>query len=282
MTSARFPSPPGELPYAEVIGDPIEHSKSPVIHGFWLGKLGLAGDYRRQRVSRSELPAYLAARRDDSRWRGCSVTMPLKLDALMAAERRSDGAIQAGACNLLIPHEGGLLAKNTDIGAVTTVIARLAANRTTGSITVLGSGGAARAVLVACKRMGMERIAIHARNAAEARSLELAFDLTLPAQAMEAEIATDGLINATPLGMARQPPLNVDLGAMPRNGWVFDLVSNPARTPLVQEAERRGLAASRGLSMLVEQASEAFTYLFGSEPPRDAESEAELMRRLVG
>ena len=85
------------VPYAEVIGDPIEHSKSPLIHGFWLQQLGMEAEYRRTRITREQLPAFIAARRLDSNWRGCNVTMPLKLDALMMADERSDGAVSAGA-----------------------------------------------------------------------------------------------------------------------------------------------------------------------------------------
>lgn len=266
--------------FAEVIGDPIEHSRSPLIHGFWLERLGIAAEYRRTRVRREELAAFIAARRNDPLWRGCNVTMPLKLDALMMAERRLDGAVQAGACNLLAPHDGKLVAGNTDIEAVITVISRLAEDRPTGSVTVLGSGGAARAVLVALGRMGMRRVSIHSRNSAEARSLTVQFGLQLQPAGVEAPVRTDALINATPLGMSGAPPLELHLSGMPPRGWVFDLVTSPNPTPLVVAAEHRGLAASGGLAMLVEQAASSFPLFFGAEPPRDPASDAELFARL--
>ena len=83
--------------YAEVIGDPVSQSKSPLIHLFWLKALGLDGDYRAHQVIRSELAAYLEARRADPAWRGCNVTMPLKLDALLLADQRTDRATASGA-----------------------------------------------------------------------------------------------------------------------------------------------------------------------------------------
>ena len=85
------------LPYAEVIGDPIAQSKSPLIHGFWLQKVGLAEDYRATQVTRAELPGFLKKRQADPGWRGCNVTMPLKLDAVVQADESTDRAIAAGA-----------------------------------------------------------------------------------------------------------------------------------------------------------------------------------------
>lgn len=268
------------VPYAEVIGDPIEQSKSPVIHNFWLEKLGIDGAYRRTRVGRSELHAYLEDRRKDADWRGCNVTMPLKLDALMLANSSSDDAVQAGAANLLLPREEGLFADNTDVDGAAAVIRRLARQGNTRSITLLGTGGAARGILVALKSMGMDRIAIHARNRDERINLANAFGLSLAPQPFEAPVVSDGLINATPLGMTGHAPLSIELDRMPATGWVFDLVSSPSPTPLIIEAQRRGLATSGGLAMLVEQAAAAFPLLFGAEPPRDTASDAELFRRL--
>jgi shikimate dehydrogenase len=266
--------------FAEVIGDPVEHSRSPLIHRYWLDRLGIAAEYRQTRVRREELEAFVAARRSNPLWRGCNVTMPLKLGALMLADRKLDGAVQAGACNLLAPRDGRLVGANTDIEAVMTVIARLAVDRPTGSVTVLGSGGAARAVLVALSRMGMRRISIHARNAAVARSLSVQFGLQLQPAAIDTPVRTDALINTTPLGMSGAPPLDLDLSSIPSGGWVFDLVSTPNPTPLIVAAQRRGLAASGGLSMLVEQAASSFPHFFDAQPPRDAASDAELFERL--
>lgn len=267
--------------FAEVIGHPIEHSRSPVIHQFWLERLGVAAKYGRTLVGRAQLETYLAARRQDRLWRGCNVTMPLKLDALMLADRKTDGAVQAGACNTLIPRDGGLVAVNTDIEAVVIVLSRLASGRPTRSVTLLGTGGAARSVLVALSRMGMRRVAIHARNGGEAMSLAVQFGLELQPAPLTAPVRTDALINATPLGMTGSPPLDVDLSGMPPGAWVFDLVTSPNPTPLVVQAERRGLAASGGLPMLVEQAALAFPLFFHLEPPRDPDADAELFRRLA-
>lgn len=273
-------SPGAGTGFAEVIGDPVEHSKSPLIHSFWIERLGLDAEYRRTRIARGELQAFIAARRNDPNWRGCNVTMPLKLDALMVADEKSDAAVQAGACNLIAPRQGKLIAANTDVGAVMMVVARLAESRPTRHVTLLGTGGAARAVLVALKRLGMSNVEIHARSQNEAVNLALQFGLTMRPQPFDAPVGTDGLINATPLGMRGAPPLDIDMSRMPARGWVFDLVTSPAPTALLVDAERRGLAASGGLAMLVEQAASSFPLFFGAEPPRDSDSDRELFARL--
>lgn len=266
--------------FAEVIGDPVEHSKSPLIHGFWLERLGLEAEYRRTRITREELPAFIAARRLDPRWRGCNVTMPLKLDALMLADERSDRAVQTGATNCLLPREKELVADNTDIAGVIAVVVRLATLRPTATVTVLGSGGAARAVIVALKQLGTANVVVQARNRDEAQSLAQRFALAFPPQPFDAPVRTDGLVNATPLGMTGSAPLDIDLSTMPKHGWVFDLVTSPNPTELVTSAERHGFAASGGLAMLVEQAAAAFPLFFGREPPRDPETDAALYAML--
>ena len=99
--------------YAEVLGDPIDHSLSPLIHSFWLDALGMVERYGRRKVSRAELPDYITEKRADQDWRGSNVTMPLKLDAVALADGAADWAVAAGAANLLMPREGKLIAANT-------------------------------------------------------------------------------------------------------------------------------------------------------------------------
>lgn len=269
----------GPVPYAEVIGDPIDHSLSPVIHGFWIEKLGIRADYRRKRVERAGLADYLKARRADPAWRGCNVTMPLKLDAVRNADRSTDRAIGAGASNLLIQRDGALLAGNTDVSAVMILVDRLAkAGAPVDSVTLLGNGGAARAVLMALHLLGIHNVRIQSREIAAAYKLAVEFGMRAEPVPFETEVESDGLINATPLGMPGQPPLMIDWRDMKPNGWVFDVV--PMRTSLVEAAESRGMHAIDGLEMLVEQAAESFSFFFGQDAPRG--DDAELMQKLRG
>ena len=268
MTSIR--------PFAEVIGDPISHSRSPAIHRFWLDALGIEADYLATKVDRGTVAEYVAGRRVDPLWRGCNVTMPLKLDALMLADKSSDRAAAAGAANLLFLRDGNLLAANTDIGAVARLLDPLA--KDSESITVLGNGGAARAVLVALRLLGVGQIRLQARDLAQARKLAVEFDMPAEPVRFDTPIASTGLVNATPLGMTGQPSFALDISEMPDGGWVMDMVTDPDPTALVRRAALRGLRTIDGLAILIEQAAESFELLFGRPAPRD--KDAELLLRL--
>ena len=243
-------------PYAEVIGDPIAQSKSPLIHGFWLDALGLDGDYRATLVGRDDFDAYFASRRADPAWRGCNVTMPLKLDALFAADEASDRATAAGAANLLVARDGRLIAANTDVGAIRDLIAPL----DRAIVTILGNGG------------------LQARDIAEATAMGLEFGLGQPPRTFDHPIEGIGLINATPIGMAGAPPRDFDIARMAQGGWLLELVSAPLPTPLMVRAAAHGLAIIDGLSVLVEQAADSFQLLFEQKAPR--ELDRELFERL--
>lgn len=265
------------VPYAEVIGDPIDRSLSPTIHAFWIEKLALRADYRRHRVERGGIKDYLAKRRADPAWKGCNVTMPLKLDAVRIADQATDRAIGAGASNLLIPRDGKLLAGNTDVSAVMVLVHRLAkAGVPMGSMTLLGNGGAARAVLMALHLLGFHAVRIQSRDIAAAYKLAVEFKLHEEPVPFDTPVTSDGLINATPLGMPGMPALMIDWWSMPKAGWVFDVVPEP--TPLVGAARERGMRTIDGIAMLVEQAAESFAFFFGKDPPRG--DDEELLQRL--
>lgn len=260
--------------YAEVIGDPIDHSRSPTIHQFWLDQLGLDARYGRRQISRAQLDDYVAERRQDSAWKGSNVTMPLKLDALAIADQATDRAIAAGAANVLLPREDKIVAANTDVGAIADILVRMhEAGASMAGVTLLGNGGAARAALVALKLVGMTAVRIQARDMAAAVKLAVEFGLEVEPVPMTAPIHSGGLINATPLGMAGMDCLNCDLSHLPANGWVLDMITDPVDTPLLQAARDRGLKVATGLDMLVGQAATSFKLFFGVDAPRDRDEE---------
>jgi shikimate dehydrogenase len=265
--------------YAEVIGDPIAHSRSPDIHSFWLNALGIDADYRRQQVSGAELEAYVAGVAADPLWCGSNVTMPLKHRALDLAGESTDRAVAAAAANLLLPRDGKLFAANTDVGAIARLIdEERDAGRRIASVTLFGAGGAARGALVALKLLAIDRVCIQARDLAAARKLTVEFGLSIAPRSFADQVDSDLLINATPLGMDGYECLNCDLALMPAGGLVFDMVSSPADTALIVAARARGLAVVTGLEMLVEQAATSFKLMFGQDPPRNRD--ADLWRRL--
>jgi shikimate dehydrogenase len=259
-------------PYAEVIGDPIAQSKSPLIHRFWLDRLGIVGDYRACLVPPARLADYLAERRDDPDWRGCNVTMPHKLAVMALVDDPGDVRGSIGAMNTVVRQNGGLIGTNTDAAGFGAPIAGLdLAGR---SVAVVGTGGAARAVLFALARIGVGEVTMIARDPSKAAALLDAFGLSgRTAPLAEPVPAAALLVNASSLGMAGQPPLDLDIGALPGDAVVYDVVYSPLETRLLAAARARGLPTVDGLAMLVGQAAVAFELFFGAAPPREADGE---------
>lgn len=262
----------GDQPFAEVIGEPIGHSKSPLIHRFWLEAAGIDGDYRKVHVAAEELADHFAKRRSDPAWRGCNVTVPHKVAVLDHVEDRGSLRGSIGAANTILRQDGALVATNTDVGGFYAPIADL--DLTDRPVTVIGAGGAARAVLFALARMGVGPVTMLNRNPLKAAALLSAFGLkggTLP---LEAGVGASALlVNASTLGMAGQPSLDIDLSSLPDDAVVYDLVYTPLETPLLAQARARGMETVDGLEMLVAQAALAFELFFGVAPPRERDDE---------
>jgi shikimate dehydrogenase len=264
------------VPYAEVIGDPIAHSKSPLIHKFWLEKLGIPGDYRRSRVSPADLWAYLAERRTDPDWRGCNVTAPLKQKVQAELDSLDSLAAAIGAVNTLYRDESGGTGTNTDAEGFSEPLREVPlAGR---NAVLFGTGGAARAVLYALAARGIGGVTVVARSPPRASELLRSFHVAGTAQPFEAPLPpADLVINATPLGMHGRPPLPVDLRPLPAHALVYDLVYAPLETELLRAARARGLATVDGLAMLIGQAARAFELFFGAAAPREHDRELRAM-----
>jgi shikimate dehydrogenase len=271
------PAPGGR--YAEVIGDPIAQSKSPLIHGFWLDKLGLEGKYRRCHVRAEQVADYVAHRSGDPDWRGCNVTVPHKLTVLDHVADPGGVRQSIGAANTLFRGEDGtLMATNTDAAGFFGPLAEV--DLADKPVIVIGAGGAARAVLFALARMGVGPVTILNRNVLKASALLAAMGLKGKALPLGSRIPPAPLlVNASSLGMAGQDPLDIDLSPLPKEALVYDLVYAPLVTDLLAQAEDRGLATIDGLEMLVGQAATAFELFFGAEAPR--EHDGELRERLL-
>lgn len=275
-------------PYAEVIGDPIAQSKSPAIHNFWLGKLGIAAEYRACHVRPEELADYLVARRADRDWRGCNVTMPHKQAVMPLIDRIEAPADQIGAVNTITPGSGGGLAgTNTDASGFLEPLGRdLEKAHYFRMARILGTGGAARAIIAALAGHGFTLV-VAGRDPGKARALldELApmgehhaIDLAHFADPTDfpfddREGCLDLVINASSLGMTGQPPLAFDWSHAPPGAIAYDIVTAPLDTPFLQDARARGHRTIDGLSMLIGQAAVAFERFFGEAPPREHDAE---------
>ncbi len=259
-------------PYAEVIGDPIAHSKSPLIHGFWLEKLGIDADYRATHVVPEGLADYIASRRDDPAWRGCNVTIPHKVAMLDLVADPGEVRESIGAMNTVVRGEAGLFGTNTDAAGFYAPIADL--DLEGAPVVVVGAGGAARAVLFALSRMGVGKVTILNRSPLKGAALLGRFGLKGEALPLTAKLpAAKLLVNTSALGMHGQPPLDLDLSPLPDDAMVYDIVYVPLVTPLLDAAEARGLETIDGLEMLVGQAAAAFELFFGQPAPREHDGE---------
>jgi len=281
-------------PYAEVIGDPIAHSKSPVMHGLWLEQLGIDADYRRTHVQPEELASFIAGRRADPDWRGCNVTIPHKQAVMPLLDRIDPVAEAIGAVNTIVPRDGVLVGHNTDApGFLEPLRPRLAERHLLRIARILGTGGAARAIAHALWEEGFTLI-VAGRDPAKAQEIVAPFDpgfvhvCTLDTFARpldfdwgEAGDRLDLLVNATSLGMTGRPPLDVDFSNVPPGAIVYDAVYAPLVTPLLAQAQARGHPTIDGLSMLIGQGRIAFEHFFGAAAPSDAKSDAELRRRMI-
>ena len=273
--------------YAEVIGDPIAQSKSPAIHGFWLGHLGIDADYRATRVGSCDLREFLNTRRADPDWRGCNVTMPHKQAVIPYLDHLDPLAASVGAVNTIVPENGALAGYNTDVpGFLEPLRPLLDQTHYFRMARVLGTGGAARAIV---KGLASEKLVIvlAGRDPAKARALldeldpagehhaasiahfadptDFAFD--------DREKCLDLVVNATSLGMTDQPPLVFDLSHAPPGSIFYDIVTSPLDTAFLQSARAAGFRTVDGLSMLIGQADHAFRRFFGALPPRDRDAQ---------
>ena len=265
-------------PYAEVIGDPIAQSKSPAIHGFWLDKLGIDGEYDARHVRPQELLDYIERRRGDPNWRGCNVTIPHKLAVMDLVADPGGVRDSIGAMNTIFRQEDDTLAgTNTDAAGF---FAPIADGHWQGAHAVMiGAGGAARAVLFALERAGISEVTIIARNGLKASGLLMQAGLKGQVLPMDAPLSrADLLVNASPLGMTGQPPLEIDLAGLPDHALVYDLIYAPLETSLLKSARARGLETVDGLDMLIGQAALAFELFFGQTPPME---EDDSLRKLL-
>lgn len=253
--------------YAEVIGDPVSHSKSPLIHNFWLGKLGIAAEYRACHVLPDALGDYFAKRREDKHWCGCNITIPYKIAALDHVSDPGGVRNTIGAINTVTQGPDGMLfGTNTDAAGFLGPILDVPLEGA--PVALVGSGGAANAILFALAQVGAGPVTILARNALKGAALLARFGLkgeAKPIASMLPEAAL--LVNASPLGMKGQPPLELDLSPLPEDAIVYDIVYAPLETGLLRDARARGLETVDGLEMLVGQAALAFELFFDVAPP---------------
>ena len=263
----------GATRMAGVVGRPVRHSLSPLIHNAWLAAAEIDGAYVALSPTEEGFPHLIEGLRGSS-FAGCNVTLPFKEAALAAADEASQRARLAGAANLLLFAEDGTVqADNTDGEGLLGAFAAQAPgfNPAAGPVVILGAGGAARGAATAFFLAGAPKIRLV--NRTKARAEAIAHALGDPVQAFGwsdlPNLLDDAaaVINATSLGLEGHALLDIDLFGLPKASPVMDMVYRPLRTRLLDDAARAGHPTVDGLEMLILQAAPSFEALFGQAPP---------------
>ena len=263
----------GSFGIAGLLGWPVAHSRSPVIHNHWLAHYGIAGRYVLFGVPPEKLEAAVRGIAVLG-LRGCNVTTPHKQAIFPLLDRVDDLARRIGAVNtVVVEKDGTLTGFNNDGNGF--ILSLRAANPQwrpdSGPILVLGGGGAARAVVASLAAQGAKEIRVANRTRAKAEEIAAALGPAVVKvvnweERNDAQAGVALLANSTSLGMAGKPPLDIALDALPKNALVGDLIYTPPETPLLAAAKQRGHVTVNGLGLLLNQARPAFNAWFGVMP----------------
>ena len=252
-----------------LIGWPAAHSRSPLIHHHWLHQLGLAGGYSIEAVPPEGLAEFVMHLAKHG-FVGANVTIPHK-ERVLELTRPDARARAVGAANTLWYEGGVLCATNTDVeGFIDNLDASAPGWDRADEAIVLGSGGSARAVVFGLLDRGIPRVHVVNRTVSRAQALAAQFGARVAPAGWERIgdlLPSAGLfVNTTSLGMAGQPPLDLEIAALPARAVVADLVYVPLQTNLLLAAQARGLRTADGLGMLLHQAVRGFELWFGARP----------------
>jgi shikimate dehydrogenase len=286
----RLEKEAGGRPFAAIVGWPVDLSRSPALHGFWLKQHGIDGHYGRLPVepTRPALEALVAFLRKTSNARGCNLTLPHKIDILPLLDRIHPDAARIGAVNTVIKQaDGSLEGRNSDGFGFLAALQEGAPGwkASAGPVVVLGAGGAARAVVASLVDAGVPELRLLNRTQTSAVTLGMAFTpddgrrIAIERWDDRNEMLDSAtlLVNTTSLGMKGQPPLELDLARLPKQAAVDDIVYVPLETPLLAAARARGNRCVDGLGMLLHQGRMGFEAWFGHKVTVSAEQRAAVL-----
>ncbi|MGQ3675410.1 shikimate dehydrogenase [Xanthobacter sp. TB0139] len=270
-----------------VTGHPVAHSRSPLLHGYWLKTLGLEGSYGREDVPPEEARDFYRHLSAHG-YVGCNVTIPNKETAFAALDEADETARALGAANTLWVEGGKLCGSNTDgYGFLANLDACAQGwDKGRGEVVVLGAGGASRAIIHALVTRGFGRVHLANRTLSRAEAVAAPYGDTVrpcgladvSALLPQAEL----LVNCTSLGMKGSDPLDLDLAPLPDHAVVTDIVYVPLMTPLLEAAQARGLRVVDGLGMLLHQGVPGFERWFGVRPEVTQELRDLLVKDITG
>lgn len=272
---------------AGIVGWPVAHSLSPVLHGYWLEKYGIDGTFERVPAEPGQFEAVIAGLRAKG-FSGVNVTVPHKEAAFALADKVDAAAKAAGAANLLVLGAAVIEGRNTDSYGLAQSLHETIGTLAGKDAVLLGAGGAARGAVLALEALGATSIHILNRDVARAQTLASALTSHVNARLVPGALAdwnkiAPGValaVNSTSAGMGSIPPLDLDLSALPGDAVVCDIVYVPLQTRLLKDAAARGLRTVDGLGMLMHQAVPSFEAFFGTRPQVDAGLRARLESEL--
>ena len=274
--------------HAFVTGYPVKHSRSPLIHGYWLEMLGLQGSYTRQEVAPEDFAGFVSRLKSgESGFIGGNVTIPHKEMAFRLADRPDALSEELGASNTVWMEEGRLFATNTDgYGFLANLDAAAPGWDRIDRAVILGAGGASRAIIQAVRDRGVGEIHVVNRTVARAQELADRFGPRIHAHGMEAlpEVSKGAglFVNTTSLGMDGEAAPRFDFSPLAGSALVTDIVYVPLVTPILRQAREQGFATVDGLGMLLHQAAPGFEKWFGTRPAVDAELRRRILADMEG
>ncbi len=254
-----------------VIGWPIEHSRSPLIHGYWLKKYGVDGSYTKLPVKPEDVPSFLKSLSERG-LQGCNVTVPHKEAAFAAAEVKDASAIAVGAANTIWLEGGKLACANTDTYGFMTHLQRASPNWSARDsvVSILGAGGAARAIVYGFLQAGVASVQVFNRSHERSQTLAGHFGPKVKAFAWsernERSRHSSVVVNTTTLGMKGHGDPEIDFSQLKADCVAADIVYVPLETAFLKSARAHGLTTVDGLGMLLHQAVPGFEKWFGVRP----------------
>ena len=261
-----------------ILGHPIKHSLSPKIHNYWLGKLNIKGKYEAINTPVTDFEQTIK-KLFKKKYVGSNLTIPLKEKSLSYLDKKDDIVRFVGAANVLIfSNKGKLEGRNTDVYGFEKSLSNLIKGKKKETAVILGSGGAARAVICVLIKKKFKNIILSNRTKKNSENIKKDFKKNFSSNKITNIICTNLkniskylkntnlLINSTPLGMKGFPNLNKNIKDLDKKAVVFDLVYNPLKTKLIKDSEKLGLKNTNGLDMLIYQAQQAFYYWLKKKP----------------
>lgn len=254
-----------------VVGWPVEHSRSPLIHNYWLKSLGIDGAYTKEEVHPKDLQQFLKSLQNRG-YLGCNITIPHKEAALTLVDFKDKAATQIGAINTVWIEDNKLCATNTDATGFITYLDKQASRwrNQDAPIVILGAGGAAKAIVYAFLENGIDRIHIYNRTLSRGEELAAHFGSKVRifpwSEREKGSSFCSVLVNTTSIGMKGQGDIGINFKNFSSNVIVCDIVYVPLETNFIKDAKQHGLCTVDGLGMLLHQAVPGFEKWFGFRP----------------